>query len=64
VADVCSKGVITAYPDTDVQGILDLMYAKKIGRVPIVDRTKPKRIVGIISKTDIIRAVERERLGT
>jgi chloride channel protein, CIC family len=64
VADVCAKAVTTAYPDSDVQDILDLMYTKKIGRVPIVDRAKPRRIVGIISKTDIMRAVELERLGT
>jgi CIC family chloride channel protein len=64
VADVCARNIITAYPDTDVQDVLDLMFTKKIGRVPIVDRTKPKRIVGIISQTDIMRAVERERMGT
>jgi CIC family chloride channel protein len=64
VSDVCDRHVITAYSETNVQDVLDLMYAKQIGRVSIVDRGRPRRIVGIISKTDIIKAIERERLGT
>jgi CIC family chloride channel protein len=63
VQDVCEKNVYTAYADSSVQEILDLMYVKNVGRIPIVDRTRPKRIVGIVSKTDIIRAVEKKRLG-
>jgi len=64
VSDVCDRNFTTAYPDTNVQDVLDLMDSKGIGRVSIVDRAKPKRIVGIISKTDIIKAIERERLRT
>ncbi len=64
VVDVCSKDLHTGYPDSSVQDILDAMYTDGIGRIPIVDRVIPRRIVGIISKSDIIRALEKERLGT
>jgi predicted transcriptional regulator len=46
-----------------LQRVLDIMYRQQLGRVIIVDRTKPKRIIGILSKTDIIRAIEKQRLG-
>jgi CIC family chloride channel protein len=63
VLDVCSKDYHTAYPDSDLQEVLDIMYRRQQGRVTIVDRARPKRIVGIVSKTDIIRSIEKQRLG-
>jgi len=64
VIDVCSKDVHSAYPDTPVQQVLDIMNDAAVPRVPIVDRSKPKRIIGIVSETDILAALEKERLTT
>jgi len=63
VADVCSRDIRRAYPGSSVQEILDLMYRTGLGRIPIVDRAMPRRLVGIISKSDIIKAIEAARLG-
>ena len=63
VIDVCDRNFKTAYPDDDLQKTMDLMQKAGIGRVMIVDRDKPTRIVGVVSKTDIIRELERERIG-
>jgi len=63
VIDVCNRDFKTAYPDDDLQKIMDLMQEAGIGRVMIVDRNEPNRIVGVVSKTDIIRTLERERMG-
>src|SRR5208283_4978190 len=64
VKDLCNTNYKVAYPDDKLQKILDLMYTSNIGRVPIVDRTDPRRIVGILSKTDIIKAIEKQRFRT
>jgi CIC family chloride channel protein len=64
VLDVCDRKVTYAYPDSMLQDILDIMYTKSLGRIPIVDRKMPRKMVGIVAKTDIIRAVERKRLVT
>jgi predicted transcriptional regulator len=64
VIDVCTKEVHSAYADTPVQQVLDIMHAAAVPRVPIVDRSKPKRMVGIVSETDILAALEKERLST
>jgi CIC family chloride channel protein len=64
VSDICSRDLHPAHPDSGVQQVLDLMYRTGLGRIPVVDRANPKRIVGIISKGDIIRALEKARVGT
>jgi CIC family chloride channel protein len=62
-SDVCSRDLHPTNSDSEVQEVLDLMYRTGLGRIPVVDRANPKRIVGIISKSDIFRAVEKVRLG-
>jgi len=63
VVDICSKDLHPAYPDSSLQDVLDLMYRTGLGRIPVVDRLRQRRIVGIVSKSDIIRTLEKERLG-
>jgi predicted transcriptional regulator len=62
VIDVCSKDVHLAYPDSSLQQVLDIMQAAAVPRVPIADRSWPKRIVGIVSESDILGALEKEWL--
>jgi CIC family chloride channel protein len=64
ISDICDRNIYSAYPDSNVQEILDMMYKTGFGRIHIVDRAKPKRLIGIISESDIVRALERERLGS
>ncbi len=64
VKDARNANYKVAYPDDKLQKILDLMYTSNTGRVTIVDRTDPRRIVGIVSKTDIINTIEKQRFRT
>lgn len=52
--DVMTRQVITFPPDTPVDEIAQTMVHKRINRVPIVDGGK---LVGIVSRGDIIRAM-------
>lgn len=63
VLDICTKHSHITYADSDLQEVLDIMCRKRLGRVIIVDRTKPRRMIGMLSKTDIIRSIEKQRLG-
>ena len=58
VKDILSKSLTVTYPDESVQTALDKMYAKKVGRLPVVDRKAPSRLVGIITRSDIVRAYQ------
>jgi len=58
ISEILSKDIIVAYPDETVHAALDKMYENNVGRLPVVDRKDPKRLLGIISKHDILRAHE------
>jgi predicted transcriptional regulator len=54
VADIMTKDVIAVKEDTPVEEIASLLSKRKIKRVPVVNEG---RIVGIISRADIVHAV-------
>ena len=62
VSEVMSTGVATVTPDTDVDAVLDLLVGDDpdINRVPVVD--DDERVVGIIARQDVIRALRDNRL--
>ncbi len=46
-------------PETPVVDVLMVMGAKDIGRVPVVDKD---RLVGIVTRTDILKVVELKEI--
>jgi len=56
VSDVCSTSVTVAYPDQYLHDVLVKVGARDIGRIPVVDRSNPKHILGVLRRHDIIRA--------
>ncbi len=53
-ADVCTKKVITVDEDTPVEEIATIMAEKRINTIPV---TKNGKLVGIIGRGDVIRAM-------
>lgn len=58
IKDAAVKEVRTVYPDQSLADALDIMHTHDIDRIPVVDRRQPKKIVGIISSTDIMSVEE------
>jgi CBS domain-containing protein len=56
--DVMSTPVITAGEGTDIGEIARLLTTHRIKRVPVV---RDGRIVGIVSRADLVRALAREQ---
>ena len=54
VADVMTRNVITAKPDTPLGDIAGLLERNRIKRVPIVEGAK---LVGIVSRANILQAL-------
>jgi CBS domain-containing protein len=54
VADVMTRSVITASPDTPIGEIANLLERNAIKRVPIV---KDRKVVGIVSRANLIQAL-------
>jgi CIC family chloride channel protein len=59
VSDIATKNLIIAYPDQTVHDILLKLGSKDtsdIGRIPVVARDNPHRLLGVLRRHDIIRA--------
>ncbi len=58
VKDAMSRNLAVAYPDESVRQVLDKMVEHGVGRIPVVDRNNPTKLLGIITRSDILRAHE------
>jgi CBS domain-containing protein len=58
VADVMTRTVITAIPDTPLRDIAALLEKNHIKRVPIV---KNRKVVGIVSRANLVQALASRR---
>lgn len=57
VADVMSLSAVTVGPTTTVEQAATTMHHEKVSRLPVVDDGV---LVGIVSRTDIVRAIIRD----
>jgi CIC family chloride channel protein len=56
VRDIYSSKVRTVFPDNTLKGALRHFEALDVGRIPVVDRKDPKRVLGMLRRGDIVRA--------
>lgn len=61
VGSVMSPQLAVAYPDEDLFSALTKMIARSVGRLPVVDPKNAESILGIITRADIGRAIQRSR---
>jgi CIC family chloride channel protein len=47
---------VVAYPDDQLEDALNLMLRSSVGRLPVVDRKEPTRIVGMLSRDSLATA--------
>lgn len=59
VGNISSKSLIVAYPDEYLHDVLVKLGAREVGRIPVVDRNNPRRLLGMLQRPDIIRAYVR-----
>jgi CIC family chloride channel protein len=58
VEDVAVKEVIVVYPDENMKQVMDRLYQNNVGRLLVVERESPKKLIGIVTRTDAISAYE------
>jgi CIC family chloride channel protein len=56
--EICTRDLIVTYPHESLSDALLHMSHKDVGRLPVVDRNFPRRLVGILRRVDVIRAYE------
>ncbi|MGC4112069.1 MAG: CBS domain-containing protein [Nocardioides sp.] len=58
VDDVCTRSPVAVRPHDDVTAAVDLMAARGFKSLPVVDQRN--RLVGIVSRSDVLRALARD----
>jgi len=59
VGQICTRDPLVAYPDEPLWAALKRIGTRDIGRLPVVSREDPTRLVGLIRGNDIIRAYNK-----
>lgn len=54
VGDIYSAELLTVSPDTSIADVADLLSSRKINALPVVEG---KKLVGIVSRIDLIRSM-------
>jgi chloride channel protein, CIC family len=57
VGEIVRGPVAVAFKDNSLRQAIDLMARKGLGRVPVVERDNPGKLVGILSDSDIRSAI-------
>jgi CBS domain-containing protein len=56
VAQSISRTPVVVFEDSTLRDAADQMVAEGVGRLPVVEREKPHRLVGIITRSDLLSA--------
>jgi CIC family chloride channel protein len=56
VRDIATRAVLTTYPDEPMWVALKRLGTRDVGRLPVVDRQNPRQLLGIVRRSDIVRA--------
>lgn len=58
VGDVCTRELLVTYPDESIGAALRRMSARDVGRLPVVARDDPRHLLGVLRRTDLVRAYD------
>lgn len=58
VGEACTRQVEVAYPDETLDAALRRMSRLDVGRLPVLPRDGSRRVIGLLRRSDVIRAYE------
>jgi H+/Cl- antiporter ClcA/CBS domain-containing protein len=58
VGDLVTRPPSVVFPDSSLRDAADHMVREDVGRLPVVDRADPAHVIGIITRSDLLRAHE------
>ena len=59
IREVMTPNPICAFPDDDLEDVLDRMESNQVRRIPVVDRDN--RLIGIIAQADIATRLDKDK---
>ena len=58
VASMLGRNPVVAYPDETCRAAADRMVTERVGRLPVVSREAPHEVIGIVTRSDLLKARE------
>lgn len=58
VGEICTRDVKVGFPDESLGQAMRRMGISGFGRLPIVERENPKHLLGVLRRTDLVRAYD------
>ncbi|MBK8049153.1 MAG: CBS domain-containing protein [Anaerolineales bacterium] len=58
VGDLCVRELLVTYPDESIGAALRRMSTRDVGRMPVVDRRDRTNLLGVLRRTDLVRAYD------
>jgi len=59
VGNLVKRPAVVIYDDSSARDAADHMVHERVGRLPVVSRANPRRVIGIVSRSDLLEAHER-----
>ncbi|MBU0490381.1 MAG: chloride channel protein [Chloroflexi bacterium] len=59
VDDIATKDPVIAYPDQPLAEALRMFAIHDVGRIPVVERGNPRRLLGVVRRSDVVRAYQK-----
>jgi chloride channel protein, CIC family len=59
IRDLVRKAPAIVFEDSSLREAADHMVTEKVGRLPVVSRSDPRKIVGIVTRSDLIAVLAR-----
>jgi chloride channel protein, CIC family len=56
VGELVNRAVVTIHPEATLHEAITLLLKNNIGRMPVVSRAEPTRVVGYLGRADILAA--------
>jgi chloride channel protein, CIC family len=63
IASLLARAPVVVYPDSSLREAADRMVAARVGRLVVVDRNTPRDVLGILTRSDLLRAHERRLIA-
>jgi CIC family chloride channel protein len=63
VGQILTRLPAVAFLDNSLREAADLMVRENVGRLPVVGRDEPRQIVGILTRSDLLRAHHKRLVG-
>ncbi|MFQ5882655.1 MAG: chloride channel protein [Candidatus Methylomirabilales bacterium] len=59
VGELATKELVTVTPENSLHDVLVRFHVRDLGHLPVVESSNPRKLVGVISRTHVIRAYNR-----